>query len=107
MLALSHPLRVAGLVACGLATLAATLAGCTPKATPAECSALVDHYAGLVVTEHFPDAGADRIVAEQEREKTEARSDDSFKNCSSEVSRAELDCAMRATTANALEKCLE
>jgi hypothetical protein len=97
----------AGLCACALAVGADAVAGCKPKASPAECSALVDHYAALVVTEHFPDAGADRIAAEQEREKGEARSDDSFKNCSSEVSRTELDCAMRATTANAVEKCLE
>ena len=36
-----------------------------------------------------------------------ARGDDAFKNCSSEVSRAELDCAMHAKTSGAFEKCLE
>ena len=63
------------------------------------------------------DAGRDREVrrrvprrspgASSEREKSEARGDDAFKNCSSEVSRAEFDCAMQAPTADAFEKCLE
>lgn len=107
MPAIARPvLVVLGAVGC-VATASATVSACKPKATRAECEALVDHYAALVVTEHFPDAGADRITAEQEREKSEARGDDAFKNCSSEVSRTELDCAMHAPTANALEKCLE
>jgi hypothetical protein len=83
------------------------LVGCRSKATQTQCDRLIERYARLVVTERFPDAGADRIQAEQEREKVEARSDDAFKNCSSAVSQAEVDCAMRATTADAFEKCLE
>jgi hypothetical protein len=83
------------------------LASCKEKATVSQCDQLLERYASLVVQEKFPDAGADRIKTEQEREKNEARGDDSFKNCSSEVSRAELECAMRAATADALEKCLE
>ncbi len=91
----------------GLAVVASMTIGCKPKATPSECDALVERYASLVVKEAFPDAGADRIRAEQEREKSEARGDDAFKNCSSEVSRAEMECAMHAASASALEKCLE
>jgi hypothetical protein len=82
-------------------------AGCKPKATPAQCDQLIERYAELVVKEKFPDASAEGIKAEQDREKTEARGDDAFKNCPSEVSRAELDCAMRAPTTDAFEKCLE
>jgi len=82
-------------------------AGCKPKASASECDQLLDRYAELVVTERFADAGGDRIKAEREREKGEARGDDAFKNCSSEVSHAEFECAMRAASADALEKCLE
>ncbi len=89
--------------ACALALLG----GCKAKASTSECDTLIDRYATLVVTETFPDAGPERIKAEQERERTEARGDDAFKNCSSEVSRAELDCAMHAKTSGAFEKCLE
>ena len=82
-------------------------AGCRPKASSAECDQLLDRYAQLVVTEQFPDASAEQVMAERDRERKEARADDAFKNCSSEVGRAELDCAMRAQSANAFEKCLE
>jgi hypothetical protein len=82
-------------------------ADCKPKASSAQCDQLLDRYAELVVTERFADAGAEQIKAEREREKSEARGDDAFKNCSSEVSRAEFDCAMRAPNADAVEKCLE
>jgi hypothetical protein len=85
----------------------ATLPACKPKITPAQCDTLVDRYAQLVVTEKLPDAGPETIKVEQERERGEARGDDAFKNCTSEVSRAEFDCAMRAPTADAIEKCLE
>lgn len=86
---------------------AVVLAGCKPKVTVTQCEELVDRYATLVVTEKFPDASADVIGKEQQHEKSEARSDDVFRNCSSEVSRTEFDCAMHAATADAFEKCLE
>jgi hypothetical protein len=80
---------------------------CRPRATATQCDRLLDRYAQLVVTEKFPDASADLIRLERERERNEARADDAFKNCSSEVSQQEFDCAMRAPNANSLEKCLE
>jgi hypothetical protein len=89
------------------ATVLAATPACKPKASSSECDALLDRYAELVVTEHFADAGSEQIRAEREREKSEARGDDAFKNCSSEVSHAEYECAMRAASADALEKCLE
>ena len=72
-----------------------------------DCDAAHRALRPLVVTETFPDASPEVVRREQEREKTEARSTDSLKNCSSEVSRAEMDCAMRATSTTAFEKCLE
>jgi hypothetical protein len=89
------------------AIIASSSFGCRPKVTPVECDTLLDRYARLVVTETYPDASAERVSLEEQRERAEARGDDAFKNCSSEVSRAEFDCAMRAETADTLEKCLE
>jgi hypothetical protein len=83
------------------------LAGCRPKASTAQCDQLLERYALLVVTERLPDASADLIKSEREREKSEARGDDAFKNCSSEVSQAEFACAMSARSADTFEKCLE
>jgi len=90
----------------GGAVLASAI-GCRPKVTSLECDTLLDRYARLVVTETYPDASAARISVEEQRERAEARGDDAFKNCRSEVSRSEFDCAMRAESADALEKCLE
>jgi hypothetical protein len=100
-------LRTAAGTLIGLTALAFLPAACKPKASPTECDELLGRYARLVVTEKFPDASATQIQLEEEREKVEARGDDAFKNCSSEVSRTEYECAMHALTADALEKCVE
>src|SRR5258708_23457383 len=81
--------------------------GCKRKATQTQCDLLLDRYSRLVVAEKYPDATDAVFNAERDRERAEARGDDAFKNCISEVSHAEFDCAMRAQSADALEKCLE
>jgi hypothetical protein len=92
---------------CLLVPIVAFPTACRPKASATQCEQLVDRYAQLVVTEKFPDASAAQIGSERDREKREARGDDAFKNCSSEVSQTEFACAMRAPNADAFEKCLE
>jgi len=90
--------------------LAACVVACkssAAKATPAQCEAIVDRYAELVVKEAVPDASASTVAAEQERAKSAARGEDVFKNCATEVEAARYDCAMKAQTTDALEKCLE
>ena len=107
MPSLRHPARRAGRQCVAAAIALAAASGCKPKASGAQCDQLLDRYAALVVTERFADAGQEQIKAEREREKREARGDDAFKNCSSEVSQAEFECAMHAPNADAVEKCLE
>jgi hypothetical protein len=87
--------------------VAAANVGCKAKASVSQCDQLLDRYAQLVVTERYPDASTDQVKAERDREKIEARGDDAFKNCSSQVSQAEFDCAMKAPTPDTFEKCLE
>jgi hypothetical protein len=89
------------------ALLAASGTGCKAKASASECDQLLERYAQLVVTERYPDASADQIKTFHDQEKREALGDDAFKNCSSEVSKVEFDCAMRAPSADTFEKCLE
>jgi hypothetical protein len=101
------PVRTVALVLPFAALVCALSTSCKPKASAAQCDQLLERYAALVVTARFPDASAAQIEAEREREKREARTDDAFKNCSSQVSQAEFDCAMRAASADAFEKCLE
>ena len=81
--------------------------GCKKKVTQAQCEELLDRYATLVVHAKLKDAPADQIMAEQVREREAARSDDDFKNCTTELSIEDYACAMKAASADALEKCLE
>jgi hypothetical protein len=85
----------------------AALVGCRKKATQKQCDELLDRFAELVVKERFPDAGPDQIAAERTRERSEAKGDDAFKNCTSEVQTDEHACAMKAATSEAMIKCLE
>ncbi len=81
--------------------------GCKKKVSQAECNELLDHFAELVVKERYADAGPDVIAFEKERERSEAKRADEFKNCTSEVQTNEHDCAMKAATSDAVIKCLE
>jgi hypothetical protein len=104
------PRRI-GLASAVIAALVgiATASGCKAKANQAQCDELVERYAELVVREKGVDASAGpaQIDLARQRERDEARGDDVFKNCRSEVSRAEYECGMRASTAEQLVKCLE
>jgi hypothetical protein len=110
--------RAGSAVALALAALGgASATGCKKKVTPAQCDELLDRFAMLVVREKGVreqgarekgnEATPEQIKAEQARERDEARSDDNFKNCTSELSTEDYACAMAATTADALMKCLE
>jgi hypothetical protein len=94
-----------GLLVLALAALGQT--ACTKKASPAECDQLLDRFAELVVKERFADAGAADVDRERIRERAEAKADPSFKNCTSEVQKTEYACAIKATTPEAMIKCLE
>jgi hypothetical protein len=87
--------------------IAATTGACKKHVTPDQCDQLLDRYAQFVVTEKAKDATPEAIKAEQAREREEARSDDDFKNCTSELSTEDFACAMAAQTSAALLKCLE
>lgn len=83
------------------------LVSCKHRITQAQCDEMLDHYATLVVRAELPDAPPDVIDRERARERSEARGDDSFKNCTAEIEPRDYECAMRAETPDALEKCLE
>ncbi|WP_394844039.1 hypothetical protein LZC95_44170 [Pendulispora brunnea] len=98
-----------GRFALGLSALlvSTSLLACKKKVDADQCTQLIDRYATLVVRERFPDASAEQVQAEQTRERDEARGDENFRSCVSEVTEMEFKCAMSAQTTGALEKCLE
>jgi hypothetical protein len=87
--------------------LAFEAAGCKKRVNQAQCEELLDRYATLVVHEKLKDAPPEKLKAEQARERDEARNDDDFKNCTAELSADDYACAMKAPTADTMEKCLE
>jgi hypothetical protein len=89
------------------ASLALSATSCRKKVSSKQCDELLERFAELVVKERMPDAGPDVLLAERIRERNEAKSDDAFKNCTSEVQDNEHACAMKATSSEALIKCLE
>ena len=95
------------LVAAIVAAAAAGVSGCKKKVTQSQCDELVDRFATLVVKEKLKDATPEQIKTEQARERDEAKSDDSFRNCTTELSTEDYACAMAAATSDAMMKCLE
>lgn len=87
--------------------LGLSLSACHKKVTAQQCDELLDRFAELVVKERFPDAGTAVVAEERARERAEAKADAAFKNCPSEVQAGEHACAMKATSSEALIKCLE
>lgn len=94
-------------VVLAVACLLAPVVACKKKVSQAQCDELVDKFATLVVKERIKDAPPELIKAEQERERSEAKNDDSFRNCTSEVSNEDFACAMKTATSDAFLKCLD
>lgn len=78
--------------------------GCRKVATQPQCDAIVDRYVDLVVRTS-PDAGDPAQAKAKVREMAEA--DEDFRSCTTHVEVAQYDCAMKAMTPEAIEKCLE
>ncbi len=94
------------LLAASVASFGST-ASCRKKVSQKQCDELLDRFSELVVKERMPDAGAEQLAAERVRERGEAKNDDAFKNCTSEVQADEHACAIKAASSEALIKCLE
>jgi hypothetical protein len=87
-----------------LAIVASLLAtSCHKKVSAKQCDELLDHFIELVAKEQMPDASAEKKA----QTRAEAKADVAFKNCTSEVQPDEFACAMKATTSDAMLKCLE
>jgi hypothetical protein len=80
---------------------------CRQKVTRAQCDELVSRYAELVIRDKMPNAPQDLVKEQQGRVREEARGDEGFRNCTTEVGPREFECAMSAATPEAIEKCLE
>jgi hypothetical protein len=97
----------------GLAFFLTAICGCSKKATPAECDAMLDRYLDLSMA---PNPELSRMPPQQvesviSANKAERRNESWYvqarARCAAEVSRGELECAMNAPTANDWEACID
>ncbi len=85
----------------------ALVAGCEARATPAECTALLDRYVELHVRQEAPWAGEVELRREQEASRARAPANASFARCPQDMARSRVACAMAAPNVDEFEKCME
>ncbi|MEB2312827.1 MAG: hypothetical protein OZ921_16510 [Sorangiineae bacterium] len=99
-----HRRALLRLIGCG--ALAALAPGCQKPLSTDECGALLDHYVELLVQADRPDAGGGEVTRLQSTARAKAAQDPAFSRCSSEVTRRQFECAMKASNPDQLEQCL-
>jgi hypothetical protein len=86
--------------------IALLLAGCQRPVTNDECDELLDRYVELLAQSDGRDAGSEEILKLQREARLRAGQSTEFARCTQEVSRTQLDCALKAPTADDVERCL-
>ena len=87
------------------AVLGAT-AGCQQPLTTSECGTLLDRYVELLLNSDRRDTTAAERFQLREETRHKAAADPEFRNCTSKVTRAQFDCAMKALNVDDMERCL-
>ena len=87
--------------------------GCAKKPTPDECDAILDRYLELSMApgpelSRMPPQQVESFISTRKAERRGGKAYEQARaRCQAEVSRAELECAMTAPTANDWEACLD
>lgn len=91
-----------------LSTLSLILAcaACEERATAEQCEALLDRYTELLAASEGRQTSAEELLRLQREARLRAAADPEFSRCTEEVSKREIECAMRAPTADEIERCL-
>jgi hypothetical protein len=91
-----------------LLALGALTASCAAPLEASECKQLLEHYTGLLVISEQRHASSGDIESAKFRARLVAESQPHFQftSCSTEVRRAQFECAMNAPDVDALERCL-
>lgn len=82
------------------------LLACDERISEAQCSALLDRYVELLIASDGRESSAEELLRLQRDARARAAQDPEFSRCTEEVSKKELECAMRAPTADDIERCL-
>jgi hypothetical protein len=82
------------------------LPGCGKPVAEEECGALLDRYVEKLVGSDRPELGAGDLVRLKADARATAKADPAFRDCTTAVSRRQMDCALRAETVDRMEICL-
>ncbi len=87
---------------------AVALVGCARPVAEEECRTLIERYTELLVKEEEPGASPERIARLQGEARNAAEKNPKFElsACSAKVSRASYECAMHASSVDAIERCM-
>lgn len=87
-------------------SLALLVAACDEHISTEQCDALLDRYVELLAASDGREAGAEELLRLQREARMRAALDPEFSRCTEEVSKRQLECAMRAPSADEIERCL-
>jgi hypothetical protein len=102
------PARLAARAGLAL-VLFAILAGCRrpgPPVTREECDRLLDRYADMLLHGREPPFPPDEITRRRAAIREAASRDPAFATCTRDLTREEMDCALRAFNPDEIERCL-
>jgi hypothetical protein len=96
---------LAGLI--GLVSWRGVRARFADHPTQAQCAALLDRYVEHLTHAADPKPTPATIATQQAQARARAAQDPAFARCTSELTLAETECAMRADSADTFERCLQ
>jgi hypothetical protein len=89
-----------------VATLAAASCGGGPPPTEAECLALLDRYVAHALHREGAKPSAGTVADAQAAARERALRSPGFQRCPRDLERRDLECALKAYTADEIERCL-
>jgi hypothetical protein len=93
--------------------LASALAGCSGKATPAECAQMLDKYLDMVIASDpaLADLSPEQARAAREMKKALRKGEPSYRRvaeqCESSVTKREHRCAVKAPSPETWQACID
>ena len=85
------------------AVLALGLSACSRPLDAQECNDLLDHYTDLLAKNRDPEVSGEDLLRLKKEARARAAQSREFSRCSSKVSRAEWECAMKAPSVDEAE----
>ena len=83
-----------------------SLTACNEPISREQCDALLDHYVERLTQSDGRETSAEELMRLQRDARAKAARDPEFSRCTEEISKRELECALRAPSADEVERCV-